>query len=579
MSNIQEIHADILVDLQLQLEQESFKVSPEAVEIFKKLGIQIQRLPLENALHHGSPLVRGIAAKLLGRLKDSKAAHSLQQLRDDEDSWVRSMIYEALGNFPGVEISDFIAKGLSDSDWKVRGVATQVIAPYRHEASKDKLIELLKNDDSEEVKAAAARALSFFPDDTLRPVLFDATQSALPRTRAMALKALASKTPLAAYIPNIQEALKDPHPWVRASAAWCLQAWGSLGSIEVLKEAIQDSEWKVQEAITRALGVLIKVKIAQEEQSGSLDAIRQQLNSIWISKLEEKDLELSYIGALLESISLVRYALSEEQIEVIRKWTQNDTEQVRLLAYSILCNCASWICKDELLELLQTEEEKLTIKGVVLELLSRQKSFQEEKVLFNQLKTTIESCLKLENAWLVGAAILASSNLELKEFGDQVLSHLNHHNPDIRARVCQILPNMETSETVQALIYTLREDADELVRYHAAQALLTYCDQEKVQDALMYALNDEDVSVQISCSQTLCKAGYGRTMKTLQNVLKGEEEALKMATAKALQYFIHPDWVTWIEENAPQEKHPLIQEALLESLAILKKAIHEQIEL
>lgn len=569
MSDIHELHAEILVDLHLQLEQENFQVTPESVEIFKKLGIKIERLPLENSLAHGSPLVRGIAAKLLGRLKDTKSIHNLQAIRQDEDAWVRSMAYEALGNFSGIEVAELIATGLDDADWKVRGIAIQTIAPYRLESALDKLVTLLKEETSEEVKAACARALSFFDEPTLSEPLTTALQSALPRTRAMALKALGTKPPYEPAFELVQGALQDPHPWVRSSAAWCLGSWDHFDFCDSLKSLMDDPEIKVQQAAVHALGTILHHRITLDEHSGEIDALRQNLNNTWLHKLEATELDTDYVISLLEATSRLRYPLSESQRSIVENWANHQDEHIRLSAIKVLCNCAAWESREHLLDIFEQVNEAPQIRAATLELLSKQLRFQEDPTLRDRIRSITGTWFDQENAWLVGAALWASANMNFTEFGAQVISHLNNHNPEVRGRACQIAAQLEAPNAHKALIYTLREDVESIVRYTAAQSLLQYCGDEEVQDALMYALNDEDTSVQISCAQTLCKASYGRTIKTLQNVLLGDETPLKLATARSLKDFQHPEWIQWIQDNAQDESQDLVREALEETLEVL----------
>lgn len=575
MSDILEMHAEILVDLHLQLEKENFQVTEASVEIFKKLGIEIQRLPLENSLAHGSPLVRGIAAKLLGRLKDTKCIHSLQNCRQDIDPWVRSMVYEALGNFSGMEIADLIAPGLEDSDWKVRGTAIQTISPYRHEGSKSMLVKLLKEEDSEEVKAACARALSFFDDDDLREPLNSALNSALPRTRAMALKALGTKSPYEPAIENIQKCLQDPHAWVKASAAWCLGSWDHFESVELIRSLLDDIDEKVQESAIQSLGIILNHRLQKDEHSGEIDALCQNLTNTWIHKLEDQELNIKLVAILLESTSFLRYPIGPGQREVVEYWANHTEADIRLVAVRVLCNCCAWDAREHLLDIFEQTNEERPVLAATLELLSKQARFQDDATLSQKLKSITQTWLEDENAWLVGAALLASQNMELIENGPAILTHLNHHHPDVRARACQIVAQLKPEGTVKALIYTLREDFEPIVRYMAAQGLGAFIEDEEVQDVLMYALNDEDTSVQISCTQVLCRGGFGRTMKTLQNVLTGNETPLKMATAKSIAQFVHPDWVTWLKSNIEDEPHKLVRAALKESLGILEKKLSE----
>ena len=580
MSDIQEIQADILVDLQLQLEQESFIVSQETVEIFKKLGIEIQRLPLENTLFHGSPMVRGVAAKLLGRLKDARAVHNISNCRNDEDPWVRSMAYEALGQFPGVQISQLITQGLKDPDWKVRGVATQVIAPYRHEESKDLFVQMLQNDPAEEVKAACARALSFFDDDALIVVLAKSMHSALPRTRAMSIKALGTKSPTKQVAEELLPFLKDPHPWVRSSTAWCLGVWDYFPAVPILKDMITDVDPKVSESSVQALGMIFNQRHINDEHSGSIDALRQSLSNTWCATLQRNNkLTNTFIQTLLNSLSQVRYGLSESQRVIVDQFAIDADNNIRLSAIKCLCNCAAWESRAHLFEILEQATEEPAIRAAILDLLTRQKVYQDDPNSMQEFEKIAEAWLQDENAWLVGGAILAVSSLNFVDLGPAVLSHLNHHNPDVRGRACQVIAKLDAQGAEAALTYTLREDTETMVRYAAAQALIKYAAIEETQDVLMYALNDEDTSVQIACAQTLCKAGFGRTITTLQKVLLGDETALKLATARSLIHFNHPDWVKWIKDHVENEKNPLVKNALIVSMKAIQKGFDEHSEL
>ena len=273
---------------------------------------------------------------------------------------------------------------------------------------------------------------------------------------------------------------------------------------------------------------------------------------------------------LLNSISLLSYPISQGQKKIIERWSHHTEADIRLEAVKVMCNCSAWESREPLLDIFTQVGETPIIRSATLELLSRQSRYQDDPSSRKTLVDVTRDYLASENAWLVGGAILSAKNMQLIELGEDILSHFNHSHPDVRGRACEVAAKLKVKDVEVALIYTLREDAESMVRYKAAESLLDFCQDHRVQDALMYAINDEDTSVAISCVQTLSKAAQSRTIKTLQNVLQGQDVALKLATARSLETFQHPDWIDWIDSHHQQEENKMVRTALLETLASLK---------
>ena len=107
------------------------------------------------------PDIRGVAAKVLGRIKYREAIPALtQMLKNDNDTEVKSAACEALGNMGDYEVLDHIIQALMDPDDRVRASAATSLTAFNQEKRAKEALQFAIKDENILVALAANKALT-----------------------------------------------------------------------------------------------------------------------------------------------------------------------------------------------------------------------------------------------------------------------------------------------------------------------------------------------------------------------------------------------------------------------------------
>jgi hypothetical protein len=228
-----ELHADAVgggptdatqMDDQVQrllrsLRQETGAAQAKAVKELMRLKTTRLTQPLLELLHHDSPTVRMLTARILGERRDATAVSALITVLADWDSRVRGAGAEALGNLRDSSALDALMRSLDDTDPMVQAKAAWALGELRDRRVVDRLIQALQDGGSAAVRMAAARTLG----------------------ERREVKA----------VPVLLQALQDRFTDIRQLAAWALGEIGEHSATEALTQLVQDDGNEIVRRLAR----------------------------------------------------------------------------------------------------------------------------------------------------------------------------------------------------------------------------------------------------------------------------------------------------------------------------------------
>jgi HEAT repeat protein len=244
----------LLPAVQPLLDDSSAAVRVAALEVFGESGdaqtIEIAQRVLER---DSSPVVRATAISVIGRAGLDQRAASLAQALGDPDPDVRATAVEVLPAGMGRQAAELLLEALGDQDERVWQAAIRHLAtvPDRDRSivwqaiercpanRREHLVETLERHSAERL---AMLALDHMP-----------SPDAAERTLAITLAGRAG-TP--ECVRGIVQALQDPAPTVRRTAASALLTLRSGESIAGLTKALSDPDVEVRVETVRALSVI-----------------------------------------------------------------------------------------------------------------------------------------------------------------------------------------------------------------------------------------------------------------------------------------------------------------------------------
>lgn len=208
-----------------------------AAETIGRLRVTRAVPALVEALDDRSEEVRTVAARSLAEIGDERAVPALAKALCDPSRWTLSLVAENLmqmGSAAVPPLLDFVR----GDDHNVRVAAVQILGEIRDPTATAVLCDVLRSDESLNLRARAAASLGQLGGPCAEAALVAALKDEKWPVRSQAAKALGSLG-AAVAAPLLAEAMPDRHWWVRINCAEALARLGPAGARELA--ALQES--------------------------------------------------------------------------------------------------------------------------------------------------------------------------------------------------------------------------------------------------------------------------------------------------------------------------------------------------
>ena len=235
--------------------------SKEAKEELKRKKDPRALQPLAEALSDQNPTVRRAAMETLLSVADKRAVEFILPQLNHVDSEVRMAAAWALWHIADDRALEPLIKLLRDKEWTVRQAAASTLQAVGDARAQDALIQALE-DETSGVRVAAASSLGKIGDQRAVGPLINHLSDSNPDVRAAAAQSLGSIGDTQA-IDSLKGLLNDTDPKIRESAAQALDKLGEplellihktlMGSQEALKELVTKNDRRAISAFIQAL--------------------------------------------------------------------------------------------------------------------------------------------------------------------------------------------------------------------------------------------------------------------------------------------------------------------------------------
>ncbi|MCK9298556.1 HEAT repeat domain-containing protein [Methanoculleus sp.] len=455
----------------------------------------------------------------------------LEALRSSDEE-IRAAAVAALQTM-GKEAVGYLIQALNDPHYAVRIAAAEGLGEIGDRAAVDALV-LVCNDEREDVRIAAARALGQIGDRrSIQPLirLFSDRYHGVRVAAADAVTVFGRDA-----LGPLEEALDDPVPTVRVTAARAIGLIGAGESVPVLIGHLGDAAPEVRWSVARALA-----------DFGSLAVEPLFL----VLKKGRKEMRLAAIDALWEvpdkrAGEALRYALEDEDEEVRTK------AEAALKKRQVID-----VWRRTLGSQVQEEGNAPKKKTVRLE---DKKAFERSG---QQDIDTLVVALK-DKDWntQLGAATrlimmgrpavdgliraLRDENREVQTAAASLLGEMREtavepltdalRDPDrfVRLVAARNLGKIGNKRSIEALIGSLHQEPDSEVRATVAEAL-GYMGSRQAIESLALALRDRDDTVQIAAARSLGYIGDNRAVEPLIQALSDVDDRVRHAALEALK--------------------------------------------
>lgn len=232
-----------------RLADPEYDVRREVSAALRSIGKHASRY-VSTCLKNENPLVRKLAAEILGDLQDPGAAPTLISSFEDSDSDVRNAALDAVVKIGNSSIP-FLIEVLGHSDRFVRQLAVNALGRLGAESAGPQIIELLGDPDVE-VQAAAALALGKLKHKSAIPHLLKMV--CMPRWTTSNSAAEALTYFGDDVIHDLIGLLVDAHGSIRSGIAEAIGSIGNPIAVPALIEALENSvdfndRWTLVEAL------------------------------------------------------------------------------------------------------------------------------------------------------------------------------------------------------------------------------------------------------------------------------------------------------------------------------------------
>lgn len=433
------------------------------------------KTPLEQyleALRSSDATIRAAAVAALQGMGKEAVGHLIEALKDSHHD-VRIAAAEALGEIGDPDAVDPLIRVSCDAREDVRIAAAGALGRIGDRRSIQPLISLF-GDGYHGVRVAAADAVAAFGRDALGP---------------------------------LEEALGDPVPVVRVTAAKAIGLIGATESIPTLIEHLGDTAPEVRWSVARALtdfGPLAVDPLFLVLRKGKKSMRLAAIDALWEMPGERAD-------------EALRYALDDEDEEVRAK-------------------AAAALRKRQVIDVWrralgnQVQDEERSGK-------KKKSTRQEDKKAFEQSGRqeidTLIAALK-DREW--NSQLGAATRLIMmgRPAVDGLIRALRDENPEIQTAAASLLGEMRET-AVEPLMGALT-DTDRFVRLVAARNLGKIGNKRAI-EALIGSLHQEpDSAVRAAVAEALGYMGSRQAIEPLVLALRDRSEEVQIAAARSLGY-------------------------------------------
>ena len=426
----------------------------------------------------------------------------LEALRSSDEK-IRMAAVAALQAM-GKEAVGYLIQALNDPHYAVRIAAAEGLGEIGDRAAVEPLV-LVCNDEREDVRIAAARALGEIGNRrSIQPLIH------LFNDRYHGVRVAASDAVTVfgrdAHEP-LEEALDDPVPSVRVTAARTIGLIGVVESIPVLIGHLGDAAPEVRWSVARALanfGTPAVEPLFLVLKKGGKDMRLAAIDGLWEVPDKRAGEALTYALADEDEEVRAKAEAALRKRQVIDVWRRTLGSQVQ-------------------------EEESAPKKKRAVRL--------EDKKIFEQSGSqeidTLVGALK-EKDWNTQLGAATRLIMMGRPAVDGLIRALRDENPEVQTAAASLLGEMRET-AVEPLIDALR-DPDRFVRLVASRNLGKIGNKRAI-EALIGSLHQEpDGEVRATVAEALGYMGSKQAIESLVLALRDRDDAVQIAAARSLGY-------------------------------------------
>jgi len=222
------------------LRSESVERRVAVAEVLGEMDDPAAMKPLVAALKDAEPMVRTAAINGLAQLRFPQVATTLMPMLRDRAGNVRVAAVTALGQLGDSHTVELLLEMADDRDWEVRTALAEALGRLGDRRALKVVLTLLRDPD-QEVRQSAADALGRVGDESVVEGLLMAMVDEHMGVRQAAARSLVMVEPywerserVLAFVPRLQEAMRNREPSVQKAAAGLLQRLTGRNAVELL---------------------------------------------------------------------------------------------------------------------------------------------------------------------------------------------------------------------------------------------------------------------------------------------------------------------------------------------------------